>query len=554
MLILEGIATSAGISKGITVKIDSHDDTPVIKAIKDTESEHIRVEAAIHRAKTELSELYEKTLSDAGEEVAAIFEIHSTMLEDEDFLAAIFNNIDTESICAEYAVYMTGNQFASMFSGIEDDYMRERAADITDLSKRIIGILTGHRHNPFVGLTEPIIIAAHELLPSQTIQLDKSRVLAFISRKGSMNSHASILARSLGIPAVAGLENGFDQIQSGDYLIVDGMNGLVISEPDNETLDSYEQKLQVLNQETLRLRSLIGTKAMTKDGSLIEICANIGHSDECLQALEMDADGIGLFRSEFLYLESDDFPDEETQFLAYKKVLETLSPKRVVIRTLDLGADKQAPYLQIGEEDNPALGYRAIRICLDRTDIFIPQLRALLRASIYGKLAVMFPMITSLLEVKSIYTLLNTVGKDLKSEGIPYSEDIEYGIMIETPAAVMITDRLAKEVDFFSIGTNDLTQYAMACDRMNSKISYLFDSGSVSILRMIKQTVDAAHQNGIWVGICGESAADPNLLPYYIAMGVDELSVSSPKILMLKENIQSLEKADCIIQCAEYLD
>jgi phosphotransferase system enzyme I (PtsI) len=553
MLILEGMATSSGIAKGTAVKLDSAEDTQVMRTVTDTEAEHARVDAAIGTAKEQLNAMYEKALKEAGEEAAAIFEIHAMMLEDEDFLECIHGIIDTESGCGEYAVYTAGKQFAAMLSHMEDEYMRERAVDVEDLSRRITGILSGREKDPLEGITEPVIIAAEELLPSQTVQLDKSRVAAFISHRGSINSHASILARSLGIPAVTSLNNGYELIKTGDFLIVDGIGGLVISRPDTEMLQGYEDKLKELDREKQRLRSLVGTKAVTRDGSRIEICANIGHSDEYTQALDMDADGIGLFRSEFLFLESNDFPSEEIQFAAYKTVLEKLSPKKVVIRTLDLGADKQAPYFNIGEEDNPALGYRAIRICLDRTDIFVPQLRALLRASVYGNLAVMFPMITSVQEVKNIRTILDSVKKDLEEEGIPYSDKIEYGIMIETPAAVMIADLLAREVDFFSIGTNDLTQYTLACDRMNSKISYLFDSGSVPILRMLKRTAEAAHRNGIWVGICGESAGNMDLLPHYIAMGIDELSVASPSILKVKERIQSLSKTDCMKGFEEYI-
>ena len=553
MLILEGIGTSAGVSKGVTIKIDTVNAVPEIRTVSDISYELDRVTVTISKAKEELSDLYEKALTDAGEETAAIFDIHAMMLEDEDLLDYIRHMITSESYSAEFAVYLAGKHFSSIFAEIDDEYMKERAADIIDLSRRMIRILTGQSMNPLEGITEPVIIAAEELLPSQTLQIDKNLILSFVSQKGSMNSHASILARSLGIPSVTSLGIGYDQIKTGDYLIIDGTGGLVIIQPDQDTLVAYDAKLVELQREKERLRSLIGTKAITKDGSLVELCANIGHYDECDQVLEMDADGIGLFRSEFLYLESHDFPSEEVQFQAYKKVLERFSPKRVVIRTLDLGADKQATYFEIGKEENPALGYRAIRICLDRTDIFISQLRALLRASLYGKLAIMFPMITSVQEVRSIYSVLETVKEDLVSEGIPFSGEIEYGIMIETPAAVMIADHLAKEVDFFSIGTNDLTQYALACDRMNAKISYLFDSGAVSILRMIRQTAEAAHRNGKWVGICGESAADPDLIPYYIAMGIEELSVAAPKILMLKEKIQAMDKSECIKKCEEFL-
>lgn len=553
MQIFDGIATSSGIAVGTLVKLDSKKDVQIIRTVTDTEAEHNRIELAVQTAGEQLLELYEKTRQDAGEEIASIFHTHATILEDEVFLDSIHSIIHRKSCCAEYAVYTAAKQFASVFSEMEDEYMRERAADVVDLSRRLITVLSGCEKDPLQGITEPVIIAAEELLPSQTVQLDKSLVLGFVSQRGSINSHASILARSLGIPSVTALQSSYDLIHSGDYLIIDGMNGIIIRQPDQKTLSDYNKKQNELLQEKERLRSLVGTKAVTRDGSSIEICANIGHSEEFVQVLEMDADGIGLFRSEFLFLEGTDFPSEEVQFKAYKKVLEKLSPKRVVIRTLDIGADKQAPYFPIRKEDNPSLGYRAIRICLDRTDIFIPQLRALLRASVYGKLAIMFPMITAVEELDNIYTLLKSVKEELTAEGIQYSDEIEYGIMVETPAAVMIADHLARKVDFFSIGTNDLTQYTLACDRMNSKIAHIYDPGSLPVLRMIKHAVDIAHQNGIWVGICGESAGNPELLPFYIAMGIDELSVAPPSILKLKEKVQILTKIDCIKECEDKL-
>lgn len=554
MQIFEGIATSSGIAMGTLVKLVSKKDSQILRTVTDTEAEHNRIDLAIQTASDQLLELYEKARLDTGEEIASIFHIHATILEDEVFLDSIHSIIDTESCCAEYAVHTAAKQFASVFAEMADEYMQERAADVEDLSRRLITVLSGYETDPLQGITEPVILAAEELLPSQTIQLDKSLVLGFVSQRGSINSHASILARSLGIPSVTALQSGYDLIHSGDHLIIDGMNGILIHQPDRKTILEYDNKQKELQQEKERLRALLGTKAITRDGSSIEICANIGHSDESQQAIEMDADGIGLFRSEFLFLEGTDFPSEEVQFNAYKKVLETLSPKRVVIRTLDIGADKQAPYFPISNEDNPSLGYRAIRICLDRTDIFIPQLRALLRASVYGKLAIMFPMITAVEELDHIHTLLNSVKEELTAEGILYSDELELGIMVETPAAVMIADHLAKKVDFFSIGTNDLTQYTLACDRMNSKIAHIYDPGSLPVLRMIKHTADIAHQNGIWVGICGESAGNPELLPFYIALGIDELSVVPPSILKLKEKVQTLTKIDCIKEHEEKLN
>lgn len=545
MLTFKGIATSTGIARGKVVLMDSFNRTQMMQTVSDVESEFQRVLIAIQTAKDQLNELYEKARTDIGESTAVIFNIHAMMLEDSTYLSRIHDIICHHSCSAEYAVNAVSRQLATEFNHMEDDYLRERAADIEDLSHRIIRILSGQDHDPFQDITGSVIIAAEKLLPSHTFQLDKSRILAFISQKGSMNCHASIMARSLGIPAVTALGMEYHQINSGDFLIVDGMEGVVICNPNADTMSLYDRKLEELNIERQRLMSYIGTKAVTKDGFHLEICANIGHTEEYKQALEMDADGIGLFRSEFLFLENSDFPTEETQFQAYKKVLEKMSPKRVVIRTLDFGADKQAPYFPIREEDNPALGYRAIRISLNHHELFIPQLRALLRASVYGHLAIMFPMITELNEVLQIKALLKQVKKELSQEGIAYSAKFEFGIMIETPAAVMIADLLAKEVDFFSIGTNDLTQYTLACDRMNPKVGYLYDYSNISVLRMIRQTVKAAHDQGIWVGICGESAANTELLPYYIAMEIDELSVPAQYVLKVKEVVQQLDQTEC---------
>lgn len=550
---LNGIATSPGIALGKVVLLETLSRKQIMQVVTDTEAEFQHVLGAVQIAKKQLTDLYKKAVTDIGEESAVIFNIHATLIEDSEFLNCIHEIINRNSCTGEYAVYAAGKHFTSIFNQMEDEYMRERAADIEDLSHRIARILSGQDQNLLKDISEPVIIAAENLLPSQTFQLEKDRILAFISKKGSMNSHASILARSLGIPSVTALDKHYNTIKNGDYLIIDGIQGLVICDPDPTTILAYQSQLDELNKEKQRLLSLVGSKAVTKDGYTVSICANIGHTDESKIALHMDADGIGLYRSEFLFLENNDFPSEEEQFQAYKEVLENMSPKRVVIRTLDFGSDKQAPYFQIGEEDNPALGYRAIRISLDRTELFIPQLRALLRASVYGNLAIMFPMITCVEEVERVYHIVNSVKIDLQSEGIDYADKIEYGIMIETPAAVMVADRLAMMVDFFSIGTNDLTQYTLACDRMNSKVSNLFDSGNVSVLRMIKHTADTAHRNGIWVGICGESAANKALLPFYIAMGIDELSVSVQSILTIKEAVQGLKQSECMLQCDEFL-
>ena len=555
MLTLEGIATSRGLVTAPLLLLGAHAQAPKMRTVEDPEAEIRRVDAAIATAKTQLEELQCKTAAEAGDEAAAIFEIHAMMLEDEDYLDAIHGMIRMESLCAEYAVHSAGIQFSSIFSNLDDDYMKERAADVVDLSARIAGILTGEQNDPLAQADAPVVVAAEELLPSQTIQLDKSRVAAFVTRTGAFNSHASILARSLGIAAVAALGDGFSELRSGETVIVDGIDGLVICEPDAATEAEYAAKRKRLAAEALHLETLRGQPAVTLDGQTIELCANIGHPEEAAEAEKQDAEGIGLFRSEFLYLEGKDFPSEEVQFAAYQKALESMAPHRVVVRTLDLGADKQAPYFKIPQEENPALGYRAIRISLDRVnDIFVPQLRALLRASVYGRLAIMFPMITSVQEVRSILCVLDAVKKQLREEKLPYREDVEIGIMIETPAAVMLADRLAAEVDFFSIGTNDLTQYSMAADRMNPRISYLFDSGSPAILRMIRHVTQCAHKAGIWVGICGESAADPALVPYYVGMGVDELSMSAPSILRVKACVRSLRAADCRSTCAQTLD
>ena len=554
MLILEALAISPGLARGKLLMLGGDSAAPHMQTVADTAAERIRAEDAVEHAKNELSALCKQTQESVGDDAAAIFEIHMMMLEDEDFTDNIRAIIEEESLSAEYAVYSTCKQFAALLEATGSEVMLGRAADMRDLSQRITGILRGESASDLLaGTAEPVVVAAEELLPSQTVQMDKSRVLAFVCRRGSKSSHAAILARSLGIPAVSGLGDGYDRLAGGDEVIVDGNDGLVIAWPDSETESKYEIKKQRLAEEADLLKQLRGLPAETTDGVRVELCANIGHPSEVNAALSQDADGVGLFRSEFLYLDGDDFPGEEEQFNAYKAALEALAPRRVVVRTLDFGADKRAPYFSLPKEDNPALGYRAIRICLDRPDIFGPQIRALLRASVFGKLAVMFPMITGVGEVRSIRKFIESIKQNMDEEGIPYSGDIEFGIMIETPAAVAMAPELAGMVDFFSIGTNDLTQYTMAADRMNAKVDYLFDPGSPAVLRLIGQTARAARDAGIWIGICGESAADERLLPCYIAMGIDELSMSPHSILRVKNAVRNLESGECERICAEML-
>ncbi|HWS30368.1 MAG TPA: phosphoenolpyruvate--protein phosphotransferase [Clostridia bacterium] len=552
MRILRGLATSSGIAVGTIFKLAARPSAPSARPITDVAAEKQRVLDAIETVRLRLRQLYEKTLAAAGEEAAEIFDIHGMMLEDEDYRQSIFCMIEQESICGEYAVYETGKRFSAMFLATGDDYMMARAADVSDISGQVIAALCGGESS-LVSARGPALIASEDLLPSQTVQLDKSLVLGFISKLGNINSHASILARSLGIPAVAALGDGYDVLQEGAFAILDGSDGVLIVDPDTETLSKYRAMTERLEAENARLQRLSGARAETTDGFSIELAANIGRPDEAETAYRFNADGIGLFRSEFLYFESNDFPGEEFQYEAYKRTLALDPNKRVVIRTLDLGADKQAPYFHLAQEDNPAMGYRAIRICLDRTDIFITQLRALLRASVYGRLAVMFPMITSESEVQRIFVILEQVKAGLRAEGIPFSDSIEFGIMIETPAAVMIADRLARLVDFFSIGTNDLTQYTFAADRMNPKINDLYDPGSPAILRMIRFVADAAYKNHIWVGICGESAGDQDLIMHYVAIGIDELSMSPHSLLRVKEHLRTLSKADCEQKSAAFL-
>jgi phosphotransferase system enzyme I (PtsI) len=501
--------------------------------IEDTQRETARYHEATKQAMEQLAELYEKALKEVGEANAAIFEIHQMMLEDDDYRESVENIISTQKVNAEYAVAQTADNFAQMFASMDDDYMRERAADVRDISERLLSILHGKAEQGILA-DEPAIIVADDLAPSETVQLDKEMVLSFVTVRGSVNSHTAILARTMSIPALIGTELSLDADIDGKMGIVDGTNGTFYVDPDPETLDRMRKIQQEENEKKELLQTLKGKENITLDGKKIMLYANIGNMKDLATVLQNDAGGIGLFRSEFIYLEKDQFPTEEEQFQIYRTVAETMAGKRVIIRTLDIGADKQCDYFEMAKEENPAMGCRAIRICLTRPEIFKTQLRALLRASAFGKIAIMYPMITSVAEVRRIKEIVNEVEEELSSQGIAYGRP-EQGIMIETPAAVMISDMLAEEVDFFSIGTNDLTQYALAIDRQNPSLDEFYDAHHPAVLRMIEMVVENAHKAGIWAGICGELGADLELTQKFLAMGVDELSVSPGRILPIRK-------------------
>lgn len=510
-------------------------------SVKDTEAEKARVEAAKAAAAEQLQAIYEKALKEVGETNAQIFEIHMMMLEDDDYNESIQNIIDTQKVNAEYAVSITADNFAEMFSAMDDAYMQARAADVRDISDRIIANLTGN-----VAVQEDSgekhIICADDLAPSETVSLDKDKVLAFVTAHGSSNSHTAILARNMNIPAVIGVGSDFlKEVQDGTEAIVDGFTGEIFVEPDEETRRRLLEKQQADEEKKRLLLELKGKENVTRDGTKVNIYANIGSVDNIGAVLLNDAGGIGLFRSEFLYLENNDYPNEEQQFLAYKRVLESMAGKKVIIRTLDIGADKQVDYFHLKKEDNPAMGYRAIRICLTRPEIFKTQLRALYRASIYGNLGVMFPMITSVSELEKILAICEKVKAELREQGVTYSDTMELGIMIETPAAAIISDRLAPMVDFFSVGTNDLTQYTLACDRQNPDIEPFIDTHHEAILRLIEMSVKNAHANGAWIGICGELAADTTLTETFLRMGIDELSVSPAFVLKVRDAVRNVD-------------
>ena len=503
---------------------------------EDTKGELARYEAAKAAAIEQLQELYQKALKEVGEANAAIFEIHQMMLDDGDYNESVENIIETQKVNAEYAVAVTGDNFAQMFRAMDDDYMRERAADVKDISERVLSILNGGQKGK--GVTdEPVIIVADDLAPSETVQLEKDMVLSFVTVHGSVNSHTAILARTMAIPALIGTEElPLDDTVDGKLAVVDGLNGKIYVEPDAQTLEEMKKRRQAELEKTELLQLLKGKENVTLGGKKIMLYANIGNIKDLATVIQNDAGGIGLFRSEFIYLEKDRYPTEEEQFSIYKTAVETMAGKRVIIRTLDIGADKQCEYFKMDKEENPALGYRAIRICLTRPEIFKTQLRALFRASAYGNLAIMYPMITSLWEVKRIKEIVEEVKAELTAEQLEFGNP-QQGIMIETPAAVMMSGELAKEVDFFSIGTNDLTQYTLAIDRQNPKLDKFYDAHHPAVLSMIRMTVENAHKAGIWAGICGELGADTSLTKEFLAMGVDELSVSPGSILPIRKII-----------------
>ena len=509
--------------------------------VDDTDGEKSRFEQAKALSLSQLQEIYDKALKEVGEANAAIFEIHQMMLDDEDYNESINNIIETQSVNAEYAVAVTADNFAEMFSSMDDAYMKARAADVRDISNRIISNLTGETSKGNFS-DEKVIICASDRAPSETVSLDKDRVLAFVTAHGSSNSHTAILARNMNIPAVIGAGDNFlNDIQDGCKAIVDGFTGEIFVEPDDGTCKKYLEKQRADEEKKRLLQELRGKENITLDGRKINIYANIGSVGDIGKVLANDAGGIGLFRSEFLYLENSDFPTEEQQFTAYKKVLESMAGKKVIIRTLDIGADKRCDYFNLKKEENPALGYRAIRICLTRPDIFRTQLRALYRASVYGSLGIMFPMITSVSEVEKILGICDAVKSELKAEGIEYSEKTELGIMIETPAAAVISDKLAPMVDFFSVGTNDLIQYTLACDRQNPDIEQFVDNHHEAVLRLIEMSTENAHRHGAWIGICGELGADTDLTERFLRMGIDELSVSPSFVLKVRDAVRSID-------------
>lgn len=536
---LKGKSVYKGVAFG-KISVLKKDDY-VVKRVKieDTQAELQRVEEAVEASKQQLQKLYEKALKEVGEASAAIFEVHQMMLEDEDYKESIENIISTQQVNAEYAVASTGDNFSQMFASMDDDYMRARAADIKDISNRLVKNLSGQSAD-VMDLDEPVIVVADDLSPSETVQMDKEKILAFVTVHGSANSHTAILARMMNIPALIGVDMDLEALHTGTEAAVDGFHGEFFVDPSEEVKERIQRKIEEEKEKQELLQQLRGKENVTKGGRHINLYANIGSVADMGYVLENDAGGIGLFRSEFLYIGRNELPDEEEQFQAYKQAVQNMAGKKVIIRTLDIGADKQADYLNIEKEENPALGYRAIRICLAQPEIFKTQLRALFRASAYGNLSIMYPMITSTEEVAQIQAIVQEVKEELKTDGIPYN-DVEEGIMIETPAAVMISDELAKMVDFFSIGTNDLTQYTLAIDRQNEKLDRFYNPHHKAILKMIQMVVDSAHQEGKWAGICGELGADPELTQTFVRMGVDELSVAPSMILKLRKIIREME-------------
>ena len=540
MITLEGKSVFGGVAIGKIQFYKRNEITIKRTRVEDVEAEVERFQNAKAKTLELLKGLYEKALEDVGEANAMIFEAHQLMLEDPDYVESIENIIRTQDVNAEYAIGATADNFAAIFEAMDDAYMQGRAADVRDVSERLLQALSSQNETVMV-MDEPVIIAEDDLVPSETVQLDKEKVLSFVTMYGSANSHTAILARTMNIPAVIGLGEALKEEYDGKVAIVDGVDGKVYIDPDEETMASMQKKQKKDQEQKELLNQLKGKENVTKSGQKVNVYANIGNLADVGAVLKNDAGGIGLFRSEFLYLESDTYPTEEQQFAVYKKVAETMAGKKVIIRTLDIGADKQVDYFKLDKEDNPALGYRAIRICLTRPEIFKTQLRALYRASAYGQISIMFPMIISVAEVKKIKEIVEEVKEELRTEGAAFREDVELGIMIETPAAVMVSRELANEVDFFSVGTNDLTQYTLAIDRQNQKLEDFYDSHHPAVLAMIRMAAESAHAEGKWIGICGELGADVTLTETFLKMGIDELSVAPGMVLKVRQKIREAE-------------
>ena len=550
MITIQGKGVSKGIAKGPLYFFQRSDTTVTLKVVSDIEAEKARLAVAQEQSIRQLNALAEQCQEDAGEEMAVLFETHAMFVEDEDFVECITSLIDEESCNAEYAVEQAGIQFAAMFAAMDDAYMQARAADIKDVAKRILnnllGVVDGGIHSDV-----PVILAADDLAPSETLQLDKSKILGFVTMGGSGNSHTAILARTMGIPAICGAGEALAEGYNGRVGYIDGETGQLIIDPDAMTQAALKEKYEKQQETKKLLETMKGQEDITLDGKKMLLYCNIGSPEDVAAVLANDGQGIGLFRSEFLYLSASDYPTEDEQFEVYRSVADAMNGKRVVIRTLDIGADKQVDYFDMKEEENPALGVRAIRICLNRPEVFRTQLRALYRASVYGKIAIMFPMITSVWEVKECKRACMSVMKELEAEGIPYDKDTELGIMIETPSSVFVAEELAKLVDFFSVGTNDLTQYTLACDRQANDLGKFYDPHHPALLRAIKMAADAAHKAGIWIGICGELGADISMLPTFLAMGIDELSVSPSAVLPVRAAIRQSIAQTCTLEMLE---
>ena len=550
MITIQGKGVSKGIAKGPLYFFQRSDTTVTLKVVSDIEAEKARLAVAQEQSIRQLNALAEKCQEDAGEEMAVLFETHAMFVEDEDFVECITSLIDEESCNAEYAVEQAGIQFAAMFAAMDDAYMQARAADIKDVAKRILNNLLGVVDGG-IDSEEPVILAADDLTPSETLQLDKSKILGFVTMGGSSNSHTAILARTMGIPAICGAGEALAESYNGRVGYIDGESGQLIIDPDAMTQAALKEKYEKQQETRKLLETMKGQEDITLDGKKMLLYCNIGSPEDVAAVLANDGQGSGLFRSEFLYLSASDYPTEDEQFEAYRSVAAAMNGKRVVIRTLDIGADKQVDYFDMKEEENPALGVRAIRICLNRPEVFRTQLRALYRASVYGKIAIMFPMITSVWEVKECKRACMSVMKELEAEGIPYNKDTELGIMIETPSSVFVAEELAKLVDFFSVGTNDLTQYTLACDRQANDLGKFYDPHHPALLRAIKMAADAAHKAGIWIGICGELGADISMLPTFLAMGIDELSVSPSAVLPVRAAIRQSIAQTCTLEMLE---